>query len=466
MIRKIGRVFNDLAIPTQIVLSFLAIILFGSFLLSLPISQLPESKASYFDHLFTAVSMVCVTGLYTQPVYATYNTLGKWINIFLMQSGGLGIITLVAAVFTQLGMRVSVRDELTLGEALNREELSDFTKFIRSVIKYTFVIEFVGMALMSFYFIPKWGISRGLFTSLYLAVSAFNNAGFDPFGAVSLQEYVGNPLITFVIPGLIILGGIGFSVWLDVVNNVNVLIKEKKWRLRQWIKQYQKLQIHSQMVINFSLLLLGIGTVLFLAAEWNNPASIGKLSVFDKIQASYFQSATMRTAGFATVDYTKISLFSILMFCGLMFVGGSPGGTAGGTKTSTVSLVTKLIFAETRGQSNVNYKNHTLSLDIIRRGLVIIIAFVLTLFAGIALLALFDGDKPFEYLVFEAFSALATVGVSANLTPELSRMGQSVLMCLMFLGRLGPITIFTALRLRKKKIKKEVVYAKGHILIG
>ena len=466
MIRKIGRVLNDLATPAKIVLSFLAIILLGSFLLSLPISQLPGSKATYFDHLFTAVSMICVTGLYTQPVYATYNTFGKWINIFLMQSGGLGIITLVAAVFTQLGRRVSVRDELTLGEALNREELTDFPKFIRSVIKYTFVIEFTGMALLSFYFVPKWGFSRGVFTSFYLAVSAFNNAGFDPFGANSLIDYVGNPLITFVIPGLIILGGIGFSVWIDVVNNVQSLIKEKKWKPSFWIKQYHRLQLHSQMVINFTVLLLTVGTVLFLAAEWNNPASIGSLSVFDKLQASYFQSATMRTAGFASVDYTKVTLFSILMFCGLMFIGGSPGGTAGGTKTSTVALVTKLIFAETRGLSQVNYKKHTLSLDIIRRGLVIIVAFTLTLFAGIALLALFDSDKPFEFLVFEAFSALATVGVSANLTPTLSRMSQSVLMCLMFLGRLGPITIFTALRMRKKKSQKEVVYATGHILIG
>src|SRR5699024_6277991 len=217
--------------------------------------------------------------------------------------------------------------------------------------------------------------------------------------------------------------------------------------------------LHSQMVINFTVLLLTVGTVLFLAAEWNNPASIGSLSVCDKLQASYFQSATMRTAGFASVDYTKVTLFSILMFCGLMFIGGSPGGTAGGTKTSTVALVTRLIFAETRGLSQVNYKKHTLSLDIIRRGLVIIVAFTLTLFAGIALLALFDSDKPFEFLVFEAFSALATVGVSANLTPTLSRMSQSVLMCLMFLGRLGPITIFTTLRMRKKKSQKEVVYA-------
>src|SRR5699024_7973142 len=159
----ISNQFNKLSIPFKIAFSFLIVIIVGSILLSLPISQISTSKATYFDHLFTAVSMICVTGLYTQPVYATYNTFGKWINIFLMQSGGLGIITLVAAVFTQLGRRVSVRDELTLGEALNREELTDFPKFIRSVIKYTFVIEFTGMALLSFYFVPKWGFSRGVF---------------------------------------------------------------------------------------------------------------------------------------------------------------------------------------------------------------------------------------------------------------------------------------------------------------
>lgn len=463
---KLRMMFQNVSIAFKIAFSFAAVIFIGSILLSLPISQLASSEASYFDHLFTSTSMVCVTGLFTQPVYTTYSRFGQWVNILLMQIGGLGIMTLVSVVFMQLGRRMSFRNEVTLGEALNRDQLSNFQRFIRIVVKYTLFIELLGMLALSFHFVPELGWNNGLFTSLYLSVSAFNNAGFDNFGIVSLQPYVKNVPINLIISSLIIVGGIGFSVWIDVSKMFKDVFLSKRWSLSSIKRRYARLEIHTQLVLNFSFFLIVSGTLLFLVSEWNNPTSIKSFSFGHKVLASYFQSVTMRTAGFATLDYTSVKLFSIMVFCGLMFVGGSPGGTAGGPKTSTIALIGKLLVAETKGEKNVNYKHHTIPLELIRHGLVIIIAFISILFTGIALIALFDSDKPFQYLVFEVFSALNTVGVSANLTSTLTQKSQTIIMILMFIGRLGPITIFTALGQRRQKSKKEVVYATGRILIG
>lgn len=454
---------SDLPVPVKIVLSFASVIFIGSFFLSLPISQASTSQATYFDHLFTSASMVCVTGLYTQPVVQTYSLFGQIISLILMQLGGLGLITIVGAVVMGFGRKISIRDEITLQEALNREHLTDFRRFILSVFAYTLLIEAIGMVVLSFHFVPQLGLWKGLFTSLFLSVSAFNNAGFDNLGTVSLQPYVDTPLINTVIPFLVIMGGLGFSVWFDVGRNMRELIQKRDWK--SWHHYYRRLRLHSQLVINWTLFLLVAGTLLFLVIEWNNPNSIGLLDFDGKLQASFFQSMTMRTAGFGTIDFADVHLVTLMFLSILMFIGGSPGGTAGGAKTSTVALVFMLISAEIRGHRQVNYKHHTLPSELIRRALVIVVVFVGLLFVGLSLLTVFEQEIPFQYLYFEIVSALGTVGVSANVTPELTRMSQTVIMFLMFIGRLGPITIFTALNARSKK-KKEVTYATGKILIG
>ncbi|WP_051237785.1 TrkH family potassium uptake protein [Lacticigenium naphthae] len=455
--------FTNLPVPIKIIVSFISAALIGSIILSLPISQIPTSTATYFDHLFTAVSMVAVTGLYSVPVAHTYSLFGQFIHLFLFHFGGLGLITIVAAVIMQFGKSVSIKDEITLKEALNRDKLTNFKRFLLSVIRYSLLIELIGMTLLAFHFVPAMGWRKGLFTSLYLAASAFNNAGFDNLGTLSLQPYVANPIINIAVPFLIIMGGIGFSVWFDVARNLKEFIIDRN--MKGWKKQYRKLSLHSRLVLNWTSVLLFIGTFLFLLIEWNNPESIGKLSIAGKFQAGFFQSTTMRTAGFGTIDFTTVSLSTLIIFCILMFIGGSPGGTAGGVKTSTFALVTKLVSSEVKGHRNVNYKNHSLPIELIRRALVIVSVFLGVLFMGLILLALFDPDVPFEYLFFEAVSALGTVGVTANLTPTLSRMSQSVIMVMMLIGRIGPITIFTALGMRQKK-KKDLVYTSGNILIG
>ncbi|MER2179878.1 MAG: potassium transporter TrkG [Carnobacterium inhibens] len=446
----------------KIVISFAVVIFIGSLLLTLPISNLESSETTYFDNLFTAVSMVCVTGLFTLPVATSFTVFGQTVCIVLMQIGGIGLMTILATFIMRIGRKMRFSDTIAVKEALNRDELGDFKTYLASIIKYTAIIEGTGMLLLALRFVPEFGFASGLFVSLFLAVSAFCNAGFDNLGAYSLQEYVHDPLINLVITTLIILGGIGFSVWFDVTHNIQSIIKNKC--KSGWKRSYRMLKIHTRLAINMTLGLIVIGTLVFLVVEWNNPNSIGNFTFGEKVLASFFQTVTMRTAGFATLDYELIKPFSLFFFIGTMFIGGSPGGAAGGIKTTTFALVALLVISEIKGQKHVNYSHHTIPIEIIRRAIVIVATFSLFLIAGVSVLMLVE-DQPFLYLLFEAVSALATVGVSVNLTPELSHISQVVLMILMFIGRIGPITILLSLS-RKSKKTKDQLYAKTTILIG
>lgn len=452
------------AIPpaVKIVVSFAMVIFVGSLLLSLPISNLETSKTTYFDNLFTAVSMVCVTGLFTLPVATSFTVFGQIVCIILMQIGGLGLMTILATFIVRLGKKISYSDTIAVKEALNKDELSNFNNYLGSILKYTFIIEGTGMLLLSFRFVPEFGWGKGLFTSLFLAVSGFCNAGFDNIGALSLQKYVHDPLVNLVIIALIILGGIGFSVWFDVTHNIHSIVKTK---VRSgWKRSYRLLKTHTRLAINMTVGLIVIGTFMFLLVEWNNPDSIGTYSVGEKLLAAMFQTVTMRTAGFATLDYEAVEQFSLLFFIFTMFIGGSPGGAAGGIKTTTFALIFLLIINEIRGQKNINYANHSIPIEIVRRAIVVVATFFAFLMLGVSILMIVE-NQPFIYLLFEAVSALATVGVSVNLTPELSPISHVVLMCLMFIGRIGPITILLGLN-RSNKRTKDKLYAKTTILIG
>ncbi len=446
----------------KIAISFIFVIVIGSVLLSLPISNLETSETTYFDNLFTAVSLVCVTGLSTLPIATSFTLFGQIICIILMQIGGLGLMTILATLIMRMGKKMRYSNTIAVKEALNRDELGDFKTYLTSILRYTFVIEGVGMFLLAFRFVPDFGLASGLFVSLFLAVSAFCNAGFDNIGTQSLQEYVHDPLVNLVVTTLIILGGIGFSVWFDVTYNVQSILKNKA---RGGLKRlYRKLKTHTRLAINMTVALIVIGTVVFLLVEWNNPNSIGSFTVGQKLLASFFQTVTMRTAGFATLDYELVEPFSLLFFIGAMFIGGSPGGAAGGIKTTTFALIALLIVSEIKGQKHVNYAHHTIPFETVRRAIVVVVTFTCFLLAGVSVLMLVE-DQPFLFLLFEAVSALGTVGASVNLTPELSHISHVVLMILMFVGRIGPITILLSLS-RKSRKTKDQLYAKTTILIG
>lgn len=447
----------------KIASSFIVVILIGSILLSLPISQLATSEAGYFQHLFHAVSMVCVTGLVITPMYETYSVLGQTISMVLMQIGGLGLMTLVASALITFGKRMRLRERLAVQAGLNMEDATDLKSFFLTIIKYTFFIQMTGFSLLSFRFVPEFGWGKGLFTSLFLAISGFNNAGFDNVGASSLIPYVHDPLVNIVITSLIILGGIGFSVWFDVARNTKQALKHPVKKFSPTF--FRNLSLHTRLALIMTGLLIGTGTIFFFMAEYNNPDSIGSFTFSQKWLASFFQTVTMRTAGFATIDYTTVTSFSLFWFILTMFIGGSPGGTAGGLKTTTFAMVVLLFYNEIRGQKNVNLLHHTISSQLIRNAIVIFIAFLLAFLFGVGILSILNPEVDFIYLLFEGISALATVGVSANLTPSLETPSHIVLMFMMFAGRIGPITLMDSL-IRKNERVKDVQYSKGNILIG
>ena len=353
------------SIPKRIAASFAIVILVGSLLLDLPISQLETSQATYFDHLFTTVSMVCVTGLFTQPVASTYNTFGQIICMFLMQIGGLGLMSMIAFFFFDSGKKLSLTDRLALQDSLNRDDTKDFKDYLRTIFKYTLIIEGIAAILFSYRFIPMLGVGKGIFTSIFFAISAFCNAGFDNLGSNSLIDYATDPLLSLVISALIILGGIGFAVWFDVKNSISCYRRSLQNKYHKMF--YKRLHYHTKVVILLTLGILMAGTLLTLITEWNNPDTIGNLNFGQKLLVSFFQTVTMRTAGFASIDYTKANPSTLLLYCIQMFIGGSPGGTAGGVKTTTVLVVLLFIRSEIYEKKSINFKHHTIPYEMARK---------------------------------------------------------------------------------------------------
>ncbi|HFI0564018.1 TPA: TrkH family potassium uptake protein [Streptococcus suis] len=437
----------------RIIISFLLVILIGSLLLSLPISQASTSTAHYWDHLFTTVSMVCVTGLFTKAVAETYSVFGQIICMLLIQVGGLSLIGFIGLFALRGGRRINFMSMATLQEALSRTDTKHFRSFIKSAFAFTLAVEALGALLLSFHFIPEFGFARGLFTSIFLAVSAFCNAGFDNFGATSIVQYADHPLINLTLASLIIMGGLGFSVWFDLQTQIG-----QKGHLR-------RLGFHSKVVLGLTASILAIGTLLTLISEWNNPSTIGNLSFGNKLLVSFFQTVTMRTAGFASIDYTKAQPITLLIFIFQMMLGGAPGGTAGGIKIT--AFITLFLYArsEILGLPHTNFMGRTIDNLTIRKAFATFSVFLLMFLFGLFALALTDHKQPLLFLIFEVMSALATVGVTANLTPNLTMAGQAIIMALMFFGRIGPLSILASLSVRKLSKTESLQYAKSSMLV-
>lgn len=446
-----------------IALSFLFVIIVGSILLSLPISQIATSDATYIDHLFIAVSAVCVTGLFTESIFETYNLFGQTVMMVLIQIGGLGLMTILGTVYFRIGQRLSLHNQIAISDALNKSDLNNIGKFIGRIIKYTFVIEGIGALLFSSYLIPRFGWFRGIFNSIFLAISAFCNAGFDPWGNNSLIDEQTIPILNWTIMALIILGGIGFTLWFDVVDQLK--ISKLRGLHSNWRLTLRQLRPQTKLVVGMTVLIISIGTTLFLAVEWQNPDTIGNMTIGQKIMTAMFQTITMRTAGFATIDYTLAQPVTLLIFVMTMFIGGGPGGTAGGLKVTTFALIILLAISEIKQSKFVNFRHHTIPTGLIRKAYVIFLMYVSMLILGSGLLLALEPDIPYLHLLFEAISALATVGVSANLTPSLSEASHIVLMVMMFVGRIGPMTIFLSLSNKQRK-GLDIEYTKTNILIG
>ncbi|WP_216731307.1 TrkH family potassium uptake protein [Streptococcus mitis] len=453
-VKKLERVFGGLSPARRILLSFAGVIFIGSLLLSLPLVQASGSQATYFDHLFTTVSMVCVTGLFTQPVATTYNVWGQLICMLLIQIGGLGLMTFIGVFYIQGKQKLSLRSRETIQESFSYGETRSLKAFMQSIFLTTFLVEGLGAFLLSFRFIPEFGWGRGVFTSIFLAISAFCNAGFDNFGSSSLVAFQTDPLINLVIAGLIITGGLGFMVWFDLATQFD---KNKKRRLR----------FHTKLVLFLTAGILLFGTVSTLFTEWHNPGTIGNLSVPEKVLVSFFQTVSMRTAGFASIDYTQARPVTLFIYILQMFLGGAPGGTAGGLKITTFFVLLVFARSELLGLPHTNVAQRTIEARIVQKSFSVFIIFLMTFLLGLMLLGITaEGTPQFIYLMFETISSLATVGVTANLTPELGKLALSIVMVLMFIGRIGPLTLLVSLADYQPDKKDLIQYMKADISIG
>ena len=422
-------------------LSFFLCITIGSILLSLPISSADGQAVPFIDALFTATTSTCVTGLVTVTTATTWSTFGHVVILCLIQIGGLGLITILSGIMIMLRKRMGLADRILLQDAFNLNSLSGLVKFVKKVIIGTFIVEGAGALLYMLVFVPEFG-ARGIWISVFNSISAFCNAGIDIIGANSLCDYAANPLINAVTSALIILGGLGFIVWWDVLRVI------KDFRKRKF-RCFSSLTLHSKMVLSVTLLLIFGGALLIFIFEYYNPLTIGSLSLFDKIQVSLFQSITTRTAGFATVPQENLTNGASIVSLALMFIGGSPVGTAGGIKTITITVLFAGALATIRNNNEITMFNRTINKEAVSKA----IAVTFTSFATMLLSTLFlcsTSDRSVIDILFETVSATATVGLSRNLTSSLDTFGKLIITATMYLGRVGPISLAVAFTLRKE----------------
>ncbi len=427
---------------TRIILfSFLAVILLGSILLSLPFSAADGVRVGYVDALFTATTATCVTGLVTLPTATAWSLFGQIVILVLAQIGGLGVITVMAGVMLALHRRMGLSDRLLLQDAFNLNTLSGLSDFLKKVLIGTLAVETVGALLYMTVFVPEFG-ARGIWISVFNAVSAFCNAGMDVIGENSLCDYALNPMVNGVTSVLIILGGLGYIVWWDVIRVTRLAFSSKS------LTSFRSLTLHTKMALSATACLLLGGGLLFFLFERGNPLTVGELSFWDGLQVSFFQSVTTRTAGFATVPQGDLTPASTALSLFLMFIGGSPVGTAGGVKTVTVLVILVYAVSTLRGRDEVTVFNRRIHRDALRKSVAVVVtSFTIALTATILLAAVTQGDL--VDILYETVSATATVGLSRDLTATLNTAGKLVVTAAMYLGRVGPISLAIAFSTRR-----------------
>lgn len=424
------------ATPTRLlVLGFFAVILLGTALLMFPWSTFAHVAPAPIDALFTATSAVCVTGLIVVNTASYWSFWGKLIILCLLQIGGLGIMTVATAHALVTGRRIGLRERLIIQEQTGQWSLSGLIVLMRRIILTTFFFEVAGAIVLSIAF----GITRGLppvqaaFYGIFHSVSAFCNAGFDILGN-SLVDYTENIVVTSVVSLLIISGGLGFYVLVDL------WVNKGKW---------DKLSLHSKLTLRVTVILLLLGTLLIFFLEGNNPYTLGKLSFKGKVLASWFQSVTPRTAGFNTIATDKLRIPSAFLVILFMFIGASPGGTGGGVKTTTFYIVSKFAISVVKGEEDIIFGKRRLPQRLVSKALGIVLISLGLIITSTIILAITE-DAPFIDIFFEVMSAFGTVGLSRGITPFLSTKGKLVLIVTMFAGRVGPLSLAIALSRRSR----------------
>ena len=422
---------------TQIILlSFLLVILIGSVLLALPISSTNGIAVPYIDALFTATTSTCVTGLVTLPTFSTWSVFGQIVILILIQVGGLGVITITTGLMLLLNRKLGISDRLLIQDAFNLNTMSGLVKFVKNVLFGTLIIEGLGAVLYMFVFVPEFG-AKGIWISVFNSISAFCNAGIDIIAENSLCDYATNPLINLVTSTLIILGGLGYIVWWDVLR----VVKSRSPKNR---KIFRHLTLHSKIAITVTASLILAGAILIFIFEYANPLTIGEMNLFDKIQVSFFQSVTTRTAGFASVPQENLTNASAAISLLLMMIGGSPVGTAGGMKTVTLAVLICSAFATIRNKNSATLFGRRISDDSVKKAVAVVVMF-LTICATSTVFILATSNASAIDVVYETVSATATVGLSRNFTATLNAFGKLIIIVTMYFGRVGPISLAVAL---------------------
>lgn len=430
-----------LSTTQTIMLSFLAVILLGSVLLALPISATNGIKVSYLDALFTATTATCVTGLVTLPTITTWSTFGQFVILCLIQLGGLGIITVISGFMIAIHKKIGITDRLLLQDAFNLNTVSGIVKFVKKVITGTFIVEAVGALLYMAVFVPEFGV-RGIWISIFNSVSAFCNAGIDIIAENSLCNYAQNPLINITTSMLIIVGGIGYVVWWDLIR-VSALSK------KQGLHCFKRLTLHSKIAIWMTVFLTLSGALAFFIFEYNNPLTLGEYTFFDKLQMSFFQSVTTRTAGFATVPQENLTNASAIVSMLLMFIGGSPVGTAGGIKTVTIAVLLITASSMIKNKNEITVFNRSIHQKAVKKAIAVCSLSFGIMFVSTILLSCVT-NAPLIDILYETISATATVGLTRNLTATLNVWGKLIIIATMYLGRVGPISLALVLNVKKE----------------
>lgn len=451
--------------PRKVSLSFLGVILVGTFLLALPVSSHGDG-IGWLNALFLATSSTCVTGLTPVVIAEELTLFGEIVMLLLIQIGGIGFITLMAVMLLKIRSRLSLKEKITMREMLNWNNMADLKTVLIRILKYVFAFELIGAVLMAPVFIHASGFWRGLFDALFISVSAFCNAGFDPIGPNSLIPYQSSVVVNLVVMALIFFGGIGYAVWMDVTHLVSHLIRRMKNKEISH-KISHLLNTHTKLVLLTNLFLLIFSTVAIFVFEYTNDGTISELNAGDKVMTSAFQAVTLRTAGFASIDMAAIRQPTAFLMILVMFIGGSPGGTAGGIKTTTFATLLLTAVSGLFGKENVTVFKRVIPRETVRRSLTIFCANMSVLIIGIGLLCITE-SMPFLNLAYEAASALATVGLTMGVTPSLTAAGKLIVICLMYIGRVGMVTLLISATSRKigSALAPHVNYPKGNIIVG
>ncbi|MBW3110810.1 TrkH family potassium uptake protein [Bacillus sp. MCCB 382] len=430
--------------PQLLVVTFLFFIILGMGLLKLPFAT--TEHITWLEALFTTTSAMTVTGLAVVDTGSVYTLFGEIVVMSLIQIGGLGIMSFAVLIFMMLGKKIGFKERLLLQQALNQTSVGGVIKLVKYLFVFSFIVEGFAVLLLATEWVPEFGWKRGLYVSVFHSISAFNNAGFSLWSD-SLMGYVGSPVINLTISFLFILGGIGFTVLVDM------------WKS----KTIRQLSLHTKIMVLGTFLVNVIAFIMIFVLEFNNPNTLASLPISDKIFASYFQAVTPRTAGFNSLDYGSMERSTLLFTILLMFIGAGSASTGGGIKLTTFVVISLSMIAFLKEKKEIRIFRRTIDQTHIFKALALSMISVLLVFTALFFLEMTEKNVSFLSLVFEVVSAFGTVGLSMGITGSLSVIGKWIIIIVMFVGKLGPLTLaFSLSRPDKEKIR----YPKEDILTG